>query len=273
MKDMTAETVSRLLVHNILLRYRAVRGILTDQGRQFQGKLLKAICQLFDVKQLRTTAYHPQTNGLTERLNGTLVRLLAKACRAAAEGPHNWDDLLPHIVRAYNTTPHRMTGESPFYLLFGDDPESPFELSSLFPTYDPLHPGIKRVNEIQTQLAERRHWAIKVWEAGEAEDYRRFTHAHTAELFHTGDTVWLDTRQIPARNADPKHVLKLRKKFTGPFIVVDVKSANVVSVRPKEAVQTIQGGALRLRSSVMVVSTARLKKQLPANCGSAPVVT
>ncbi len=130
------------------------------------------------------------------------------------------------------------------------------------------------MNEIQTQLAERRHWAIRIWEAGEAEDYQRFVQSHTAEDFHVGDTVWLDTRQIPARDADPKHSLKLRKKFTGPFIVVDVKSANVVSVRLKEtAVQQGQVGHLRLRSSLMIVSTARLKKQLPANCGSAPVVT
>ncbi len=185
-----ATTIAHVLVHQVLLRYRAVRCILTDQGRNFQGKLLKAICQQFDIKQLRTTAYHPQTNGLTERLNGTLVRLLAKACRTEADKTRNWDNLLSHIKRAYNTTPHRMTGESPHFLLYGDDPESPIELTNLFPGYDPLRSGNARMEELSAQLAQRRRWALQVWEAGQAADSLRFDRTHHAIDFKPGDTVW-----------------------------------------------------------------------------------
>ncbi len=149
-------------------------------------------------------------------------------------------------------------------MLYGDDPESPLELTNIFPGYDPLRTGNARVEELSVQLAQRRRWALQVWEAGEKADSLRYDRTHHAFDYKPGDIVWLDTRQIPVRASAPDHSPKLRPKFTGPFTVVEVKSANVVSVR-----LIIDG---RSRGLPLVVSTKRLKKQETEACGTEPVV-
>lgn len=52
--------------------------VLSDRGAAFLSRLLKEICNLLGVKKINTMAYHPQTNGLTERFNRTLTDMLAK---------------------------------------------------------------------------------------------------------------------------------------------------------------------------------------------------
>lgn len=68
--------------------------ILTDQGTNFNSQLLAEVCQLLHIKPIRTTPYHPQTDGLVERFNHTLKSMLWKT---AAEGK-DWDRLLPYLL-------------------------------------------------------------------------------------------------------------------------------------------------------------------------------
>ena len=86
--------------------------ILTDQGTNFMSKLLS---QLLQVRWIRTSPYHPQTDGLVERFNGTLKSMLRKT---AVEGK-NWDKLLPYLLFAYREVPQASTGFSPFELMYG----------------------------------------------------------------------------------------------------------------------------------------------------------
>ena len=75
--------------------------------------------QFFGVKKIDTTAYHPQTNGLTERFNRTLTDMLAK--RVEKNGK-DWDTHLPFVLFAYQASTQESTKESPFYLMYGWDP-------------------------------------------------------------------------------------------------------------------------------------------------------
>ena len=67
MVNQTAETVARHLINEIFTRFGAPKIILSDQGTNFQSKLVKSISELFNIKQTCTTPYHPQTDGLVER--------------------------------------------------------------------------------------------------------------------------------------------------------------------------------------------------------------
>ena len=77
-KDQTAPTIAELFVEEIVCRHGVLGQFLSDRGAAFLSRLLKDICNLLGVKKINTTAYHPQTNGLTERFNRTLTDMLAK---------------------------------------------------------------------------------------------------------------------------------------------------------------------------------------------------
>ena len=90
--------------------------MLTDQGAQFTSKLMGEITRLLSMRQLVTTPYHPQCNGLVERFNGTLKSMLRRMC---GERPQDWDRYLPAVLFAYREAPQESTGFSPFELLYG----------------------------------------------------------------------------------------------------------------------------------------------------------
>ncbi len=99
--------------------------ILTDQGTNFMSTLLKQVYQLLGIKSLRTTPYHPQTDGLTERFNQTLKQMLRKF---VSETGRDWDQWLPYLLFAYREVPQASTGFSPFELLYGRDVRGPLAL-------------------------------------------------------------------------------------------------------------------------------------------------
>ena len=83
------------------------------------------ICKLLGTDKLNTTAYHPQTNGLTKRFNRTLTSMLAKKVEQSSR---DWDQHLPYILFAYRASMQESVKESPFYLLYGRDPRLPTTL-------------------------------------------------------------------------------------------------------------------------------------------------
>jgi ribosomal protein L21E len=96
--------------------------VLTDRGTNFLSTLIKEICLLFKIKQMRTTAYHPQTDGLVERFNRTLIDMLT--CYVVDE-PEQWERFLPYVTFAYNTAVQSTLKECPFFLFFGRPPVLP----------------------------------------------------------------------------------------------------------------------------------------------------
>ncbi|XP_036804331.1 uncharacterized protein LOC118940159 [Oncorhynchus mykiss] len=90
--------------------------ILTDQGTPFMSRLMKDLCRLYQVQQIRTSIFHPQTDGLCERLNKTIKSMLR---RVVSRDGKNWDMLLPHLMFALREVPQASTGFSPFELLYG----------------------------------------------------------------------------------------------------------------------------------------------------------
>ena len=85
--------------------------ILSDQGTNFMSQLLKELYNLLHVHPIRTSPYHPQTDGLVERFNKTLKSVLRKFVNK--EG-RDWDRWLPYVLFAYREVPQSTTGFSPF---------------------------------------------------------------------------------------------------------------------------------------------------------------
>ena len=86
-----------------------------NQGRNFESILFHQLHQAFGIHKTRTTAYHPQGDGMVERFNRSLLQLL----RCYVESEDDWERYLPLVLYAYRTAQHSLTSASPFQLMFG----------------------------------------------------------------------------------------------------------------------------------------------------------
>jgi len=101
LKNISTITVAESLV-SIFSRAGIPQEILSDQGTQFTSNLMKEVGRLLSLKQLTTTPYHPQCNGLVERFNGTLKTMLKQMC---SESPKDRDRYIDALLFAYRETP------------------------------------------------------------------------------------------------------------------------------------------------------------------------
>ena len=135
MPDQKTDRIVRILVNEVVPMFGVLEALLSDRGTNLLSYLMKDVCSLLGIEKLNSTAYHPQTDGLTERFNCTLKSLLRKH---AVKFGNQWDLHLPAILWAYRNVPHSSTGEKPSYLLFGVDLRLPID-ATLYPE-SPVEP-------------------------------------------------------------------------------------------------------------------------------------
>ena len=99
--------------------------ILKDQGSNFMSALLGEVYRLPQVKCIRSTPYHPQTDELVERFNGTMKMMLRKFISCSQK---DWDECLPYLLFAYREVPQASAGFSPFELLYGRKVRGPLNI-------------------------------------------------------------------------------------------------------------------------------------------------
>lgn len=97
----------------------------SDQGPNFESKVVQELCRLYRCKKTHTTPYHPQGNGGCERFNQTLLSLLGTL---DTDHQSHWIDNLPALTQAYNNSVHSTTGYAPTYLMFGRHVRLPMDL-------------------------------------------------------------------------------------------------------------------------------------------------
>ena len=98
--------------------------ILSDQGSNFMSSLMKKVTELLQIHQLKTSPYHPQTDGMLECFHSTLKGMMRKTCKANKD----WDEYIPYVCFAFRDSVHTATGFTPFQLLFGRDVHGPLSL-------------------------------------------------------------------------------------------------------------------------------------------------
>ncbi|CAF4604889.1 unnamed protein product, partial [Rotaria sp. Silwood2] len=120
----TAEITALSLFRHIFCRFGICSTLITDQGTHFNNNLMRAFQHLLGYNHILSTPYHPQTNGVVERFNASMVVQISKLQQ---KHHNNWDDYLDAVVFAYNSSKHKTTQYSPFELLFGRCPTLPID--------------------------------------------------------------------------------------------------------------------------------------------------
>ncbi|XP_037804900.1 uncharacterized protein LOC119599235 [Penaeus monodon] len=122
--NIEAATVAEALF-GVFCRIGIPREVLSDRGTQFTSGMMEETWKLLSVKGMRTTPYHPEGNGLCERFNGTLKKMLK---RMAADQPREWPRLLAPLLFAYREAPQSSLKFSPFELVYGRPVRGPLQV-------------------------------------------------------------------------------------------------------------------------------------------------
>ena len=155
-KNHTARMTARVLYNNYFSMFGFPQRLMSDQGTEFCGNVIAAMCSLLGIEKIRTTPYHPQMNGLAERVHQTLQRMIGKL---DPEKRKKWPYHIGSILIAYNATRSMVTGFSPYFLMFGQRPRLPIDL--LFPTYRAQ--GLSRtIDEYVANLYDRLRDSLKI---------------------------------------------------------------------------------------------------------------
>lgn len=175
--------------------------IITDRGTQFTSVEWKEFISKMDIEHKLTTPYHPQSNGIDERLNGTLMRILRSYVNRYQ---NDWDDHLKWSLYVYNNTVHDSTGYSPYQVLHSRDPRSPLRPK----TVD--QPEVKHAvltESIRNNVIER----IKLSQENQKKYYDRH---RSKPKFYRGQLVYIKT------NAQPTYLCKkFYQKWSGPVVI------------------------------------------------------
>ncbi|CAB3986752.1 Retrovirus-related Pol poly from transposon [Paramuricea clavata] len=225
MADQKAETVARAFIDNVVSRHVVPVKLLTDQGRKFESELMKEVFKLLGVHKLRTSPYHPQTDGQVERFSRTLKAIIS----SYVNGHHN--DLYLHLALAlfaYRTSVHSSTRVSLFRAVYGRYATTPLVL--LGSTEKPrliadycaeLEFTLK---EVHATVAEK----IKKAQTQQKQNYDARNTAHQTEIQRTGDIVWLHSTVLPKGRSK-----KFHKPWIGPYVILPCQGRLNYVIRPK----------------------------------------
>ena len=119
-EEITAEGAADNFIREYFRLHGLPRKIISDRGPQFSGKLFRAVLKGLGIEGAMSTAYHPQTDGQSERWNQEIEAYLRMFCSRCRD---DWVKWLPIAEFAFNSHKHSSTGYSPFYLMYGYEPQ------------------------------------------------------------------------------------------------------------------------------------------------------
>ena len=216
----SAAEAARFWAHRVVAAHGSPARLLTDQGSNFMAELFQDLCKHLGVKRARTTAYHPQGDGMAERVIGTLMRFLRRTLVGEDGAEDTWAELLPWAVLAYNSATHSQTGESPYFLMHGREPTLPVSRAVIAGTSEDLDEEEWTPGSILVSVRRAFGRAAATLAARDAQRQGKAAEKRRDMRMPVGSRVWLFTPR--GRSAG-----KLAPRWVGPLRVLRVVSDQV----------------------------------------------
>ena len=207
-KTITAKGVTTIVFRKLYTRFGLFDKIISDWGPQFAAQFQRELGRILRYKLTLSSAYHPKTDGETERVNQELETYLWIFC---GSNPSEWADQTPMAEFVHNIQPHSTTRKSPFYLMMGYEPQALPNIANKtdLPTVEKwLNKLIKARNKASTT-----HELARLTMKSQIQS--KFT------PFIVGDKVWLEAQNLKRNIIDPKFTTKRE----GPFKITKVLSS------------------------------------------------
>ena len=206
-KTINATDTGQLLWNTVVKLHGVPRVIYSDRGSQFIASSWQELWRLTGTKLAFSTAYHPQTQGVVERMNAVVSQTIR--CIIHDTGNiKDWEKILPTVELAINSLPNQSTGFSPFFLNYGYEPVTPVQL-------------VKGNEEIKTEsIGSFVRRITSIWELARDNLKRSvnlqakyYDKKHRSVEFDEGEMVLLSSRNLKMKGIPGK----LKKRFVGPF--------------------------------------------------------
>ncbi|MBW0497114.1 hypothetical protein O181_036829 [Austropuccinia psidii MF-1] len=220
-----------LFWNNILSTCGVPKIIISDQDTKFTSEFWTNLYDMLGTKLAFSTAYHPQTDQLAERVIQTMEDILRRFCAYGMEYKchegytNDWITLLPSVQLAYNTSQNYTTGKTPSLVEKGWSTLLPVD--QLKKNLLAIHPTAKDFHDIWKKACDTAAKCI-----AEAKEYnkQRWDKSHMEPDFKDGDQVLVST--IYFKNL--KGPKKMRDSFLGPFTIIKLILKNAVEAKITE---------------------------------------
>lgn len=204
LKTQQTESIWTALLNHYIYIFSAPKKILTDRGQNFISELMQHYEDAFNIKHIKTTAFHPQSNGSLERTHAVIADMLKSIQKNSND---EWDEQLNFICLAYNTMVHDATNYTPFELTFGHTANLPSTISKN-PQRSYSDEVIFRQREWDSKLQKARATLVKSKQRYQRDQLKRIIKPQT--IFKEGD-------QVLIHNDHKKH--KLDSEWLGPYTI------------------------------------------------------
>jgi hypothetical protein len=206
-KSIDSAGLADLFIDKVIAKHGVPLSLVSDRGTVFTAHFWSSICHHAKIKRRLSTAFHPQTDGQTERQNQTLEQYLRSYVNYRQD---DWAHWLPVAEFAYNNSVHSATGFSPYYALTGRH-------ARLDVDYSELDRDVPAARERIESLAEIRETLEKRLEDARATQRRFALRKTKPKTYAPNDLVWLAGKHIHSIRPSKK----LDYKYHGPFRVVE----------------------------------------------------
>jgi len=213
----TAPQLADIFMREVVRLHGVPESILSDRDPRFTANFWNALWKLLGTKLVMSTAYHPQTDGQTERANRTLEEMLRSYVN---DRQSDWDQHLSALEFAVNSSVQASTGFTPFRLNNGQEARMPIDHVTQAVRDCPSQEASDRTQRLVNDLAKAKEYLLKAQQrqVKYADQHRRHV------TFAVGDKVLLSTGHLKIRGfvGSPKFA----SKYIGPFTVKRVINDN-----------------------------------------------
>ncbi|KAJ8952343.1 hypothetical protein NQ318_017237 [Aromia moschata] len=208
-----AETVAEAFIENVIARHGVPLELHSDQGRNFESELWQEVMKIMGIKKTRTTALHPQSNGMVERHNRTICHYLSKF---VSENQRDWDKLVPLFLLSYRSSQHESTTYTPSMLTSGREMKLPTDLILGRPLEENQERSLPEfVKDLRERLDRIHRFASEKLKMHSDKMKQRLDTTSTETAFEPGDAVWLYApKRMKGRSP------KLQKNWEGPYTII-----------------------------------------------------